>query len=88
MINKMNTLSKVVLTFIVAGCLFGAYRDINYEWKCLDSRKVVEVQSIFYRGGTVLLEGGMSWEVGQPHESISIGTEICVKSINVRKGEK
>ncbi len=82
----MNTLSKVILTLTVMGYIFVIYRDANYEWKCLDSRKVIKVQSIFYRGGTVLLEGDMSWKIGQPHKTISIGTEICVKSINVKRG--
>lgn len=69
----------ILFIFFIYSCDKETNRKIWHGRECIETSKVVEVESIFYRGGWVRLEDGSRRKIGQPHEEISVGFEFCTK---------
>lgn len=68
----------IVAPILIMGALLQSC-DMEPSSICVSNSKVVEIESIIYRGGWIKLENGMRFNVGQPHRAVTIGSLYCYK---------
>lgn len=74
-----KTIGITLMCSLALGCEKGSQGKAWYESAvCVESSKVVEIESIIYRGGYVRLENGQRINVRQ-RGPVSVGSDWCVR---------
>ena len=75
----MDGISKLLSIFALI-LIVAAYLILKQEeLVCAESKKVVRIESIGYRGGNIVFEDGSAKHVNQPRPPIVVGQMYCTE---------
>ena len=78
-ISVSHHIKSLGAALLVIGFFALTVDDMQKDNVCMEWSSVAEVMSISHRDGVVKLANGQFVSVGQPHATIKVGTEYCLR---------